>query len=137
MLNRAAAAVVGAALTGLASGLGLSVSFAIDCIGRVCEDRFGFPLFYGTWGVLVALLLGLAPGFIALTITPARTHPWRALPILSTASAVGFGLFVAAVFALPHVFENGFAVYLLCFLLPTATGLITAFNIRKIPFARA
>jgi hypothetical protein len=134
VLNRAAAAIAGAALTGLLCGLTISAVFASVCIGRTCEDPFGFPIYFGTEGAIGALVLGSIPGLIALSITPARTHPWRALLILVPASALGFGLFAGLMAAAPHLGDSAMTFVLLLFALPSTTGFAAALNIKRIPF---
>src|ERR1700730_9151750 len=100
LLNRAAAALVGATIVGVIAAAMMAVVDALTC-GPTCTsihgDRTGTHcLEYsssctGLWFTtaftfvytpVLSITLGTLPGIAALTMTPARKHPWRSLPIL-------------------------------------------------------
>ena len=136
LLTRIVASLAGAAFTGVLCGLSISVVTALECIGHTCEDPLGFPVYFSVMGAMLALTLGIIPGFIALSLTRARVRPWRALLVLCPASALGFGLFCAVMAAVPNLWNHIALPVGLLFLLPSASGLLAAFNIDRIPFYR-
>ncbi|HEY3675177.1 MAG TPA: hypothetical protein VGK84_04230 [Candidatus Tumulicola sp.] len=149
-LNRIIAAASGAVAVGILAALILTVIDLLTC-GQGCSKIFSDPSgtrcltyastcwsFFGTLVFNLAVVpwfsaaLGLLPGILALTITPARTHPWRSLPLLVLGTLIGFVLSVAlVVIFIPNRWS---LVSLAMFtVLSSATGLATAYNIRSFP----
>jgi hypothetical protein len=138
VLERLAAALLGAVLVGAIAGAILSLPVYIA--GPEKSD-------HNAWGVAAAiyiaatfgLVLGTIPGFVALTLSPAKKHPWKSLPVLILAALAG----LCVVFLIDFrthtgLFENAFAALAL-FGAPTIAGLLTAWNIDRfrLPFGRA
>ncbi len=71
------------------------------------------------------------PGIVAVTLTPARKEPWRALPVLVFGTLLGFAIWLSVVtrFSLQGDVKSLFFL----FLFPTLTGLATALNIDRLP----
>jgi hypothetical protein len=152
LLNRAAAALAGASIVGCLAGTIMAVLSELTC-GPTCyhilfDSRGRHCLEYGTtcghlWTSLIFMLvftpvysvvLGTLPGIAALTLTPARKHPWRSLPILVLGTLIGFASWLSVVTRFS--IEYGPTWFLLLFLIPTITGLAAAFNIERIPRRR-
>jgi hypothetical protein len=140
VLERLAAALLGAALIGAIAGAILSV-----------PDYFAGPekSDYKAWALAQAVLiyiaaifglvLGTIPAFVALTLSPAKKHPWKSLPVLILAALAGLcAVFLVDFRTHTGLFENAFAALAL-FGVPTIAGLLTAWNIDRfrLPFGRA
>lgn len=84
-----------------------------------------------TWACVGSLALGTIPGLAALTLTPARKRPWKSLPILIAATTCGFGILLL----LANLFhmEYGVAKVVPLLVIPSATGLLAALNIERLP----
>lgn len=148
LLSRIAAAVVGAILVGVLADLIASVIQVLTC-GPACVSAFGKgtgpahctayastcrglwePLFFNLpWTVIGAVILGTLPGIVALTQSPAKDRPWRALPALILATIVGVALCLCLASALGRAGVGAVAL----FVIPSATGLLAAWNIRRLP----
>jgi hypothetical protein len=81
----------------------------------------------------IALALGALPGFAALTLTPARLHPWRALLILVPATVVGFGIWAVVYPNLPEQTGVQWIWLTTLFSIPTFAGIMVALNINRLP----
>jgi hypothetical protein len=149
ILNRVAAAVAGALLVGVAAGIILTAAHFITCgptctdvqfngsgpmrctaYGSTCGVFVGALLFNLIWAPIFSAALGVVPGFLALTVTPAKTFPWRSLPALVLGTLVGFAIWLPVAWNLNLGTIGWFATL---FLIPSVTGLITAHNIRRLP----
>jgi len=90
---------------------------------------FAARLLFGTfWTSVLAVVLGMLPGYAALTLTPARIHPWRSLLVLVPGTLLGFIAWL--------VWQTYARIpfgLLTLFLLPSITGLIVALNIERLP----
>jgi hypothetical protein len=135
-LNRAAATLVGAVAIGCVAAAIIFAASDLTC-GQPCASA---PV-YGTETlpyhgseiavvIMCAVALGLVPGLIALTLTPARNRPWRSLPLLVLGTNVGFGMWLWIGYRFPMMPGTVTALVLLC-LIPSATGLMTAFNVDR------
>jgi hypothetical protein len=127
IVNRVAAALVGAALVG----------FLAAVIGIFNENECSPGCIVGTIVLTVcwSLAFGTLPGIAALTLTPARQRPWRSLPLLVLGTLVGFMMWFYLVnrFSL----DNDPRSPLFLFLFPTLTGFLTAFNLDRLTPRRA
>lgn len=152
LFNRVAAAVIGALVVGCLAAV---ISTAVDALtcGPVCSKIVGdvhgsrcityesscvavtelwAPLIVALfWTCSGSLILGTLPGIAALTLTPARTRPWKSLPVLIAATMVGFGIWLAIANGL-HMTYGSTEVAML-FVIPTVTGLLAAINIERLP----
>lgn len=153
LLNRVAAAVLGAFLVGCGATIILAVIGAIACrpecttiVGDVhgthceayassCGGFWGQVLITLTWACTTSLMLGTLPGIAALTLTPARKHPWTSLPLLVCASVAGFAIWLA-VETVFHL-NDGFTEVFVLFLVPSACGLFAAIQIERLPRRRS
>lgn len=98
ILERLAATVVGLVSIGLGSGV---IVFVVDALSSSRESvcaRAAHGCFAGFdlsnigsdfailvyLGIIYALVIGTFPAFVALTQSPAKTHPWRCLPSFSS-----------------------------------------------------
>ncbi len=149
LLSRIAAAVIGTLLVGLAAALIMSVVDALTC-GPTCSsiqgDASGHTkclaysstcghfavglLFDAVWTSVFAVALGTLPGIAALTLTPARKHPWRSLFVLVPGTLFGF---VACLVWQTLLGTHSAGGIITLFLFPSVTGLIVALNIERLP----
>jgi len=149
--SRVTAAVVGALLVGLIAGAILSAIWAFTC-GPACYstefDAHGhskclaytstcenfFDLF--SWGLvsITAFVLGTLPGIAALTLTPAKTKPWRSLFVLVPATSVGFAAWLLLDMRVHFERSSSWWLWLVTLVvLPSSTGLLAAWNIERFP----
>lgn len=136
-LNRVAAAIVGAALIGVAAAFFSWTASEVSCRGAVsrCGDPIMGLVFVLMWTPLFSVVLGTLPGVVALTLTPAKEHPWRSLAALVPASLLGFAIWwytFGFVGSWRHL-DDGLTLYGMMLGFPTLTGLIVAFNINRLP----
>jgi|HubBroStandDraft_1064217.scaffolds.fasta_scaffold558675_1 hypothetical protein len=149
ILVRIAAAVAGAVAVGVVAAIILAVVEILTCgptctsiagsgntsrcvaYGSTCGDAAMQLLFNLIWTPGFALVLGIIPSIVALTITPARKYPWRSLPALVFGTLIGFSI---CVFLASH-WDGGSSLGGLVTLIvvPTATGLAMAWNIDRLP----
>lgn len=153
LLNRVAAALVGAFLVGCAAAVLFAASAAITChpectkiVGDVhgshcvryessCAGFWGQVLVTLTWSCIGSVILGTLPGVAALTLTPARKKPWRSLPVLVAATVAGVGVWLIVANAFHMVY--GITEIIVLFLIPSATGLFAAVNIEHLSIRRS
>jgi hypothetical protein len=147
-LNRVAAAIVGAVLVGIVAAVILTIVEALTCgptcteivghdnvsrciaYGSTCGDIRGALLFNLIYAPIFSVVLGVVPGIVALTATPAKKHPWRSLPSLIIGTLSGFLIWLP----LARNVEWTAIVWLASlFVIPSATGFITAWNIDRLP----
>lgn len=84
-------------------------------------------------GAVYGLVIGAIPAVAALTLTPAKRHPWRSLPILVLAAVAGLAIVVFVDVATGNgLFENVFAAIAL-FAVPAVAAFVTAWNIERFP----
>ena len=137
--NRASAALVGLVVVAVVVAVIYAPVSLFQC-GRTCTNDLpnaaavGLWLVYATveglsWTLPTAIVLGIVPATATLTITPAATHPWRALPILLVATLVG----VAICFCLLYIFrmEYGAAEAAMLLAIPSLTGLLAAWQLKR------
>lgn len=150
ILVRISAAIAGAVAVGVAAAVILTVVEILTCgptcttiasygntsrcvaYGSTCgNDVIMQLLFNMIWAPVFALVLGTIPGIVALTITPARKYPWRSLPALVFGTLIGFSiwLLLGSHWANASTF-GGLATLIV---IPTATGLVVAWNIDRLP----
>jgi hypothetical protein len=149
VLVRIAAAVAGAVAVGVAAAVILTVIEILTCgptctsiagagntsrcvaYGSTCGDATMQLLFNLIWTPIFAVALGTIPGIVALTITPARKYPWRSLPALVFGTVVGFSIYL---FLGSHWgISSNFGSLVALIVIPTATGLVMAWNIDRLP----
>jgi hypothetical protein len=126
LLVRFVAALSCAALIGLAAALLITI---LDAPGKPWLEIADELLFFVYICLVLAVVLGTLPAFVALTMTPAKEQPWRSLPILVVAALVGVSVCLAVQWTHPL---RGTGWYALLFALPTATGLTAGCNIRRL-----
>jgi len=147
IVSRVTAAVFGALLVGLVAAaieamvvcgptchaVGLDAHGRSTCLENwsACGDVVGGLVFDAIVFSAYAIALGTLPGIIALTLTPARIHPWRSLLVLVPATVLGLALWLLLLY-LFHIVD-GVAPLILLFFMPTAAGLIAACAIGKLP----
>ncbi len=146
ILERLAATVVGLVSIGLGSGV---IIFVVDA-HRVLESPFvraahgcfaGFDLsnigsdfaILVYLGIIYALVIGTFPAFVALTQSPAKTHPWRCLPLLVIGTLAGFSISLILDNVTGQDILNRLVGTIAFFALPTIAGLLTAWNIDRVP----
>lgn len=139
LLERTAAALVGAAAVGIVAAIVMTVVGLATCDAR-CVSAAGSNYTFGVvgelifgfiWSPVFAVVLGTLPGLVALTMTPAANHPWRSLPVLVAATSVGFALWLILRTRLN--IDYGLEYLLTLFLIPSITGLVAAWNINRLP----
>jgi hypothetical protein len=126
LLVRFVAALSCAALIGLTAALLIT---ALDAPGKPWLQIADELLFFGYICLVLAVVLGTIPAFVALTMTPAKEQPWKSLPILVAAGLIGVAVCLAVQWSHPL---PGTGWYALLFALPTATGLTAGCNIRHL-----
>jgi uncharacterized membrane protein YeaQ/YmgE (transglycosylase-associated protein family) len=150
ILERLAAALLGAVLVGMLAGAIMSaVDYVTSAPDPACASGVSACISGSKWssirwgigaalyiGAIYAIVVGTIPGLVALTLTPARKRPWRSLPILVLASLAGF-LVVFVFNSITHrgIFESVIGTVAF-FLVPILTGLLTAWNIERLPAVR-
>ncbi len=110
----------------------------LKCMPKCTSSQFS----YFGWDLLstmliaafYGLILGTLPGIAALTLTPAKMRPWRSLPALVLGTLLGFVIwwYVGAL-ASSKAYASLDMIWAALFLIPTATGLIVACNIGRLP----
>jgi hypothetical protein len=160
LLNRCSAALSGAFAVGVLVGAAFGVFGALTslpaCVAtkgdahghEICAQYattfaqlFQYFLVYVSfnvgWAAIFSGVLGVIPGTIALTVTPARKHPWRALVTLVPATVVGFFAALGIGYIVPHANEAGtlqYYVWLSAFIVvPSLAGFLVAINFNKLP----
>lgn len=133
IMARVVAAISGAFMVGLLVGVILWVRYAATCgaDGSTCGDFLAGLTFSVTYIPLWAVVIGTLPGIALLTVTPARTRPWRSLLVLVPATAIGF-----AVWLLLRILSEDSdwaAWWIAMVLLPAIFGLAAACTIGKLP----
>lgn len=134
VLSPIAAALTGAVAVGILSTVVMVVYGVASCT-EACETyrdaRNLLSTFAGVSMIacIYSLVLGTLPGIIALTLTPAARHPWRSLPVLVVATMAGFAIWWTVELAAP---QYAFDIIGL-FVLPSATGLVAAAFIDRLP----
>ena|GEM_PF-6963526 len=131
--NRLAAAVVGAAL------LGLAISTAMNAYADLTggppgpgADLLGGYISFGIYFAMGAVILGTIPGTLVLCVSRARYHPWRSLPRLLLGAAIGF-LIVAVPFLMhPGTGVTLIVTFIVTFIGPSAGGTIASFTIPRL-----
>jgi hypothetical protein len=128
IVNRAAAALAGAALVGLLAAVIEGVFNDVTCSPTCIAGSIAFTV---CW----SLAFGTLPGIAALTLTPASKRPWRSLPFLVLGTLAGYMIwsYVVQRFSL----QNDPRSPLFLFLFPTLTGLAAAFNIDRLTTRRS
>jgi hypothetical protein len=129
VLNRLAAASAGAAAVGGFAGLMMAAYGELTHpTSPLSSDFWTGLLFLVFVTAFFSVWYGTLPGLVALTLTPAKTEPWRRLRVLVPASLAGFAFW----FGIGNVSPRE-AQFPLLILLPTITGLATAFAIGGVP----
>jgi hypothetical protein len=150
--SRICAALAGTILVGVAAALILtafgiltcaptctSIAFssngAAACLAKesTCGSFAGALIFYLIWAPIFSMVLGTVPGIIALTLTPAKKHPWRSLPVLVFGTLGGFVIWMVLVLVLNLTHDSIGINYVALFLIPSIAGLVVAGNLERFP----
>lgn len=151
IIARIAAAAAGTIVVGIAAAVILTVVEALTCgptcasmqfngsgAGRcvayssTCSDFANLLLFNIIWAPTICVLLGIIPGAVALTFSPAKQHPWRSLPALVLGTLIGFVTWLLIGMLIKGEVSSITSLGALL-LIPTITGLVTAWNIDRLP----
>jgi xanthine/uracil/vitamin C permease (AzgA family) len=129
-----AAALTGALAVGLLASLVMLVYGVASCTGscdahRDVRDLLSAFAAVSFLACTCSVLLGTLPGIVALTLTPAARQPWRSLPVLVVATTIGFVIWSTLELAAPQYALNVIGL----FVLPSATGLVAAAFIDRLP----
>lgn len=84
-------------------------------------------------GIIYALVIGTFPAFVALTQSPAKTHPWRCLPLLVIGTLVDFSISLILDYVTGQGIFESLVGTIAFFALPTTAGLLMAWNIDRVP----
>ncbi len=129
-LNRAAAGITAAAITGVVGALTIVIPGMFDpsaILGGFRDVLSGIVLSI-TYGAWFGTLFGGLPGILVMCLSPARAQPWRSLPIVVIGTVLGFLATLALAYAQPRY--NAMSSAPLGFLLyagpPTIGGLMAA-----------
>ena len=113
-------------LKGSGDGVMHCVAYASTC-GYFAGDL----IFAAIWSTAFAIVLGTLPGLAALTLTPAKRHPWRSLPALVLGTLAGFGIWCCLATLTPTIGEGW--GWLLLLAIPSIAGLSVAYHIERLP----
>lgn len=147
LASRLSAAFVGTAAVAILAAVVFLIQNALTC-GPTCTTIVGqgnlshctascsVNSFYDFGGALFwtlpgAVVLGFVPGIVALTLTPVRAHPWRALPMLIAGAMIGFVAWLCLATTL-HM-QYGATEIATVFAIPTAAGMLTALFLSRFP----
>ncbi len=121
-------------------------SFAVGVIVFLYADAtVGFPGF-SIWMLpiifdfgITTMVCGFLPGFLTLTLTPARLYPWRSLPALIVSALIGIYLMLryvgSGLFSTPASWPtwcSALCGWLTVFLIPSLPVVLTGFAIGPI-----
>jgi hypothetical protein len=131
LLDRVFAAVLGAFAAGILAAVILTAQETLTC-RRECAPFWGQLLFNLIYGPVFSIILGAGPGLVALTLTPAKSRPWRSLPTLVLGAVAGFAIWMCV--PPPFNADRVSSVALLGYMviLPSSTLLLTAWNIERL-----
>jgi hypothetical protein len=87
LLNRAAAAIVTAALTGLIAGLVLE---SVLLISLVIPGSLGGAVWLLTMAVCVGAIVGVIPATLVICFSSAKVAAWRYVPRLLVGTTIGW-----------------------------------------------
>ena len=127
-MNRAAAGVAAAAVTGAAAGVFIYGLGRIDGSSRQATVSMAFAdaAFILGNSILFGAIIGALPGILVMCFSRAKTAPWNSLLILCIGATLGFVMAYLTVYPSPMIaLQNASRealFYTLAIVLPTAGG---------------